>query len=298
MSGARLHDGEVSVDADLVRALVDTQFPRWSHLPLRPVGSTGTDNVLYRLGDDLAVRLPRIGWAVAQVDKEQQWLPRLAPLLPVAVPHVLARGRPAGRYPWPWLITSWLEGDSALDAPPADGVGIAEDVARLLTALQRLDVPDPPSAGPRAGPLAAQDADLRQALVALDDEIDHDLALQVWTAAVHAPAWSRPPVWVHGDLLPGNLLVRAGRLTGVIDWAAAGVGDPACDLMVAWSLDPSARATLRAGLDVDDATWLRGAGWAVQQAALFIPYYRHTIPVGVAAARQRLDAVLADHGVV
>jgi aminoglycoside phosphotransferase (APT) family kinase protein len=238
------------------------------------------------------VRFPRIASAVDQIDKESTWLPRIAADLPVEVPAVHARGLPADDYPWPWLVYGWLAGQTALDESAVDGTALAEDLARFVIALQRLPIVDPPPAGYRAGPLAPEDGAVRAALHELRDEIDYDRAVPLWTAAAAAPPWHRAPVWVHGDLLPGNLVLRDGRLTGVIDWAAAGVGDPACDLMIAWALDPAARDRFRAATDIDDATWLRGMGWTLQQAALFIPYYRLTLPQAVAAARGRLIAVL------
>lgn len=293
-----MHAGEVATSAALVRRLLAEQFPQWAGLPIAPVPSAGTDNALYRLGDDLVVRLPRIDWAVGQVDKEREWLPRLAPSLPLAVPTVLARGKPGAGYSWPWAIYRWLEGDNAAVAPPADLVTAAVDLAAFIHALQRVDPEHGPAAaehGLRGAPLAGRDAEVRRAIAALSDTIDAALATATWEAAVRAPAWNRTPVWFHGDLLPGNVLVSHGRLSAVIDWSGAGVGDPACDLMIAWSLfSGESRAAFRAALNVDAATWQRGRGQAVAQAAIFIPYYQHTNPIGVAYARRALGEALFD----
>jgi aminoglycoside phosphotransferase (APT) family kinase protein len=293
-----MHADEVDTNPLLVRHLLAEQFPQWAELPIVPVPSAGTDNALYRLGHELVVRLPRIHWAVGQANKERYWLPRLAPSLPVAVPTVLARGEPGEGYPYPWAVYRWLDGHSALHEHPADLRQAAADVACFLLTLQRADTTGAPSADAenlRGAPLARRDAATREAIASLDGLIDAGAALAVWDDALSAGAWHRPPIWFHGDLLPGNLLFRDGRLSAVIDWSGAGVGDPACDLMIAWSLfEGESRDVFRAALGVDDDTWARGRGLALSQAVIFIPYYIHTNPVGVAAAQHALDAVLDD----
>ena len=299
MTAGKMHQDEVDTSAALVGRLLAEQFPQWADLPITPVPSAGTDNALYRLGDALAVRLPRIHWAVGQVDKEATWLPRLAPALPLAVPTVLAHGAPGAGYPYPWAVYRWLGGANAAEQPPADMRRAALDLARFLLALQRLDTSGGPAAidhGLRGAPLAGRDAATRQAIAALDGAIDANAATAVWEEALRAGEWDRPPRWFHGDLLPGNLLVAGGRLSAVIDWNGLGVGDPACDLVIAWALfTGQSRAAFRAALGVDDAMWARGRGHALSQALIFIPYYRHTNPLGVAYHRRTLDAVLADY---
>jgi len=289
-----MHADEVDVDDRLVRGLIDEQFPQYADLPLRRTPSMGTDNAIYRLGRQLGLRLPRIHWAVHQVAKEHNWLARLAPHLPAAVPEPVAVGAPAGRYPYPWLVYRWLEGCDALAGPVTDWTRLAEDLAGFVLALQRVDPGGGPPAGGRGGPLGPRDEATRRVISRLDGLVDTRRALAVWQEAVSAEPWAGPPRWVHADLLPGNVLVRSGRLAGVIDWSAAGVGDPACEAMVAWAMPPGARARYRAALNMDDATWARGRGWAIEQAAHFIPYYETTIPAGVAAARDRLEAALTD----
>lgn len=292
MPAARLHADELCVDVAAARELVAAQFPQFADLPLVPMPSTGTDNVIFRLGADLGLRFPRIGWAVNQIEHEAKWLPWLRPLLAVELPVPLGCGAPADDYPWPWLVYRWVAGDTALDAVAAT----AADVVEFLRALQALDPSGAPVKNPtdRGGALVARDRGLRKALADLGDDIDYETARAVWEAALTARPWSRDPVWLHGDLLPGNLVLRDGRLAGVIDWAASGAGDPAVDLMIAWSLPTPAREELRASLGVDDDTWARGKGWTLLQAAQFIPYYRETIPDAVAAAWRRLRAVLED----
>ncbi len=295
-----MHADEVPTDIGLVRRLLAAQFPQWAGLPVTPVLSAGTDNAIYRLGDDKAVRLPRIHWASGQIAKERAWLPQLAPHLPLELPVQLAVGAPDAVYPYEWGVYRWLAGESAADAPIVSVDEIAVALAHFITALQRFD----PSGGPaavehqlRGVPLRLRDAGTRAAIAAMGSLIDATAALRVWEEALRAPEWERPPVWFHGDLLPGNLLVTDGRLSAVIDWGGLGVGDPACDLMCAWGLfsGPS-RQMFREALAVDDATWARARGQALSQAIIFIPYYLHTNPVGVARAQRMLREVLADIG--
>jgi aminoglycoside phosphotransferase (APT) family kinase protein len=250
---------------------------------------------LYRLGNDMAVRLPRIDWAVEGVDKEHEWLPRLAPLLPVAIPVPLAKGMPAEGYPWPWSVYRWLGGENPTIDRIADPDSLAKDLARFVEALHRID----PTGGPpatRGVPLAMRDHPTRTAIADLQGTIDTHATTIAWDAALQTPAWSGPSVWVHGDLAPGNLLLQDGRLTAVIDFAGLGVGDPACDLMVAWNLLPAnARNVFRADLGVDDTTWGRGRGWALSVALIQLPYYRDTNPALAASARHVIREVLADY---
>jgi aminoglycoside phosphotransferase (APT) family kinase protein len=290
----KMHAGELHTDAALVRRLLAGQFPHWVDLPIERVPSSGTDNALYRLGDDLVVRLPRIDWAVGDVDKDMRWLPALAPLLPVAIPVPLAKGEPAEGYPWEWGIYPWLGGENP--TPATDDAGsLANDVVSFVEALQRIDATGGPTTR-RGGPLSGQDKPARAALGELRGMIDTEAATAAWEEALQAPPWPGAPVWIHGDLLAGNLLVRDGRLTGVIDWSCMGVGDPACDLIVGWNLlPPEARGAFRARLAVDDATWARGRGWALSIALIALPYYKDTNPGFAATARHLISEVLADY---
>ena len=300
MPADRMHADEVDTDAPLVRRLLAAQFPQWADLPIEPVRSAGTDNAIYRLGDDMAVRLPRIHWATGQVDKEQRWLPRLAPHLPLAIPVPLATGAPGEGYPWRWSVCRWLEGENATIERIADPRQAATDLAHFITALQRTDPAGGPSSGPpnssRGVPLAMRDAETRTAIAALRGMLDAGAVTAAWEAALHAPAWHRPPVWVHGDLQSGNLLAVKGRLSAVIDFGCLGVGDPACDMIVAWNLfSAETREAFRAALQVDDATWERGRGWALSVALIALPYYLNTNPVIVGNSRHTIAEVLAGH---
>lgn len=296
---ARMHADEADVDAALVRRLLAACFPDWAPRPLVPVASSGTDHALYRLGDDLLVRLPRLARVVDQVEREHRWLPRLAPQLPVAIPTPVARGSPAAGYPWPWSVYRWLAGENPVAGRIPDAGRLATELAAFVAALHAIDPAGgpPPGAGTffRGAPLATRDERTRAALAALRGEIDTKSASAVWGEALRTPPHAGPPVWIHGDLAPGNLLCVDGRLAAVIDFGGSGVGDPACDLIVAWNLfDDAARRVYRSALAVDEATWSRGRGWALSVALLQLPYYRDSNPALAANARRTIREVLAE----
>lgn len=293
MSAERMHVGQAEIGPDLVQRLVAGQFPRWAELPLEEIPSSGTVNAMYRLGDELTVRLPRIESGVEDVEKEYEWLPRLAPVLPVEIPEPVGLGAPAEGYPWPWSVYRWIAGTNPLAGAVEDPVGLARDLAALVTAFRRIDLPDRPTAY-RGGPLRQQDAGTRKAIGELEGWIDTEVALAAWESALAAPP-ARSDAWVHGDLMPSNLLTVDCRLTAVIDFATAGVGDPACDLIPAWNLLPAeARQVFREALDVDDAAWERARGRALSMALIQLPYYGET-NLGIAAnAQYVIDEVIAD----
>ena len=272
-------------------------FPSGRKLPIERVLSSGTDNALYRLGDELVVRLPRIDWATGQVEKDSTWLPRLAPLLPFAIPELLARGVPAEGYPWTWGVYRWLPGETPDVDAIADPEALARDVGRFVVAVRSLQLEGGP-AGSRAMPLATRDEATRAAIGELEGLLDTEAVAALWEEGLLVPEWTGPPQWTHGDLLRGNLLLADGRLTAVIDWSLLGVGDPACDLIVAWSVLPGeVRGVFRSVVDVDDATWLRGRGWALSVALIQLPYYKKTNVELAANARHVIGAVLADANV-
>ena len=291
----------MNIDASLVRRLVADQFPQWADLPLEPVASAGTDNAIYRLGGDLSVRLPRLERAAGQVAKELRWLPVLAPLLPLAIPVPRGTGVPAAGYPWAWSVHPWLDGDNATIERLADPCAAARTLARFVLALQRIDAAEGPPSGAhnehRGVPLAMRDPLVREAIGALGRLIDARAVSAAWDVALQAPPWRGPPVWLHGDIHAGNLLARQGRISAVIDFGLLGVGDPACDLMVAWNLlGVEAREVFRAATGVDDAIWARGRGWTLSVALIALACYLHTNPALAAMSRRAIDAVLADGG--
>lgn len=298
MNGRKMHVDEVNVDASLVRRLLATEFPQWADLPIEPVQSAGTDNAIYRLGDDMAVRLPRHPAATAQVEKERRWLPILAPLLPLAIPVPLAKGMPAEGYPWHWSVCRWLKGETWSVDRIADPRRAARDLAHFVTALRSIDATGGPEPVPaeRGTSLADRDATVREAIAALDGRVDIGAVTAAWETSLEALVWDGPPVWFHGDLLPGNLLVAGGRLTAVIDFGAIAVGDPSCDLMPAWMLFSGESRTLyRMALSADEASWVRGRGWALSVALIALPYYWDTNPAFADLARHTINEVLAEH---
>ncbi|MEI5101860.1 aminoglycoside phosphotransferase family protein [Streptomyces sp. PmtG] len=298
MTGAAPEPARPAIDTALVRRLVDTQFPRWAGLPLELVDPAGSDHVIHRLGDELSVRLPRHDGAIAQAEKESVWLPRLAPRLPLAVPVPLGVGKPDHGYPWPWAVSGWLDGDVATVAALGGSTDAAVQLAGFLTALReatpadRAPLLDRPDLATR--PLADRDAATRAALARVGDAFDTAALTALWDAALAAPRWDRDPVWVHGDFHTGNLLTTGGRLSAVIDFGELGLGDPACDLTIAYTLLSSGpRAAFRAALGVDDATWLRGRGWALATGLnAYTAYAAHNPRVAAQTTRQITQALI------
>lgn len=289
----KMHDGEVGIDAGQVGRLVGAQFPHLAGLPIRAVRSTGTVNAIYRLGDDLYARLPRVRTHVRDLDNEWRWLPRLAPPLSLRVPEPVSMGRPDGEYPFPWAIYRWIDGSPYADELIDDERQAAVELAGFVAELRGID----PGGAPRGGrkPLCHLDAVTRSALESARDVIDHEAATAAWEQALRAPEWDGTAVWIHTDLLRPNLLVAGGRLRAVIDFGGAGIGDPAADVIAAWSVfGRDGRARFRAALDVDDDTWNRARGYALHQAALIIPYYPETNPEFVALAKRTVGEILAD----
>jgi aminoglycoside phosphotransferase (APT) family kinase protein len=272
----RMHADEIPVDAQLVRRLVLEQFPHWAHLPVSPA-ATGTVNAMFRLGDAMVVRLPFVPDSTG-IDFEAEWLPKLASGLDVSIPSVLGLGEPTSAYPLRWLVLDWLGGEPVVPGALVHADGLASDLAAFITGLRRIDPTGAP-AGYRCGPLHPLDRDVRDCLPQIGDLVDVATLLPVWDRALAARPWEGTPTWAHCDLLTGNVRVSGGQLSGILDFATAGVGDPACDLMAAWSMLPEdSRKMFRTRLDVGDDEWARGRGWALSQAAIALPYYRDTFP--------------------
>jgi aminoglycoside phosphotransferase (APT) family kinase protein len=296
---SKLHDDEVDVDAPLVARLLDEQFPQWAGLPVRVVAASGTDNVTFRVGDDFAVRLPRGPRTQGQAEKDLRWLPRLAPALPLAVPQPLALGRPGGGFPFTWGVYRWLDGDTfrldRLDDPCAAARELAAFV-RCLRAADTTGAPEPPDDPfARGTALAPRDGLFREALDQVRDEFDTALVLAAWEASLAVGAWAGPPCWIHGDLMPGNVLVGGGRLSAVIDFGTAWAADPAADLLAAWYLfTGESRRVFRDACGLDAAAWVRARGWALSLAMIALPYYRARDPGAVRGTAAFIGEVLAD----
>ncbi|GIJ60953.1 aminoglycoside phosphotransferase family protein [Virgisporangium aurantiacum] len=292
------------INEDLARRLIDSQFPQWSHLPVSKVDHNGWDNRTFRLGDELSIRLPSAEGYTLAVAKEQRWLPLLAPHLPLPVPEPVAEGRPEFGYPHPWSVYRWLEGVPAspqfADGNVSDPTAFATAVAGFLVALRACDAADGPGPGPhnfhRGGPVSFYAPDVERALAKLGDEVPAGAARRVWEDATESK-WQAGPVWFHGDVAFGNLLVRDGTLSAVIDFGTSGVGDPACDLVLAWTmLTGPSRDAYRSTLGLDADTWARGRGWALWKALFVLERALESDDDAEAAVQRKvIREVLVDH---
>ncbi|WP_329176130.1 aminoglycoside phosphotransferase family protein [Streptomyces sp. NBC_01477] len=299
MTSGESADGRAGIDAALVERLIAAQFPQWRGLPVRPVAVDGWDNRTYRLGQDMTVRLPTAAGYVPAVEKENAWLPVLAPYLPVPVPPVLGKGEPGEGYPYGWSVRGWLDGETATTPDRiGDLTGFAVALGGFLRALQDIDPAGGPAAGAhsfhRGAPPAYYDGETRAALAELDGLVDTKSAAAVWDAALAAD-FTGPPVWFHGDIAGGNLLVKDGRLAAVIDFGTSGVGDPACDLVISWTLfSGESRAAFRRTVAKDPGTWARARGWALWKALICMVQFRETAPALAAEHGRVIGEVLAD----
>ena len=287
------------IDRHLVQRLVENQFPQWKNLPIEPVIPGGWDNRTFRLAKQMLVRLPSAAAYAANVEKEQTWLPRLAPFLPLVIPEPLAMGKPSGNYPWAWSVYRWIEGDTASSVYITNLSDFAADLAQFLTALQRIDTTGGPPPGKhnfyRGGALSTYDNETRQALIVLKGKINVDAATHVWEAAL-ATTWSHSPVWIHGDISPGNLLVYQGRLKAVIDFGGLAVGDPACDLAIAWTMfKDESREVFRKLLHLDTDTWARGRGWTLWKALIVAAGFTNPDNIEARQCWNIINEVLADN---
>ncbi len=288
--------------------LIASQFPQWADLPVRPVALDGWDNTTFRLGDEFSVRLPSHDRYVPQVKKEHRWLPMLARQLALPIPEPVAMGEPDNGFPRPWSVYRWISGDTARVDRIASLTAFAADLAGFLASLYAIDASAGPPAGRhsffRGGPMATYDAESREAIRLLEGELDANAVTEVWEAGL-ASTWDRSPMWVHGDVTASNLLVAEGTLRAVVDFGCAAVGDPACDLVVAWTFfSGESRDEFRDGLRLDDATWARGRGWALWKALITMAKEKRGGVSADSAARrwgwrtsvrEVIDLVLADH---
>lgn len=290
---------KIILDEILVRRLVDAQFPEWKNLSIQSVANQGWDNRTFRLGEEMLVRLPSAEKYEQQVEKEHHWLPRLAPLLPLQIPEPLAMGEPIEEYPWRWSIYRWIEGESAIRAPIENLCDVAKSLAEFLLALQDIDSTNGPLAGPqsfyRGGALTNYDVQLRRALDILKNKIDVRVATEIWERAL-ASRWQEPLVWVHGDVSPLNVLIREKKLSAVIDFGQLAVGDPACDLTIAWTLfQGESRELFCSMFSFDAATWMRARAWALWKFTIAVAGLTSWNAFGIERSWQIIRDVLSEH---
>jgi aminoglycoside phosphotransferase (APT) family kinase protein len=289
----------VSIDVSLIQRLIADQFPEWAGLPVKPVEFSGWDNRTFHLGEHMTVRLPSDEEYSQQVEKEQLWLPKLAPQLPLPIPTPLAMGKPGEGYPCHWSIYNWIDGNTASIERISNLQQFATALAEFLVALQKCNAIGGPVAGQhnfyRGGELATYDAEARQAITILENKIDSDTVTELWNTAL-ASIWSRSPVWVHGDIAIGNLLVDQGQLSAVIDFGQLCIGDPACDLAITWTFfKGESRDAFRAAISLDRATWERARGWTLWKALIVYAGLPGTNPLEAERSRQIINEVLEDH---
>ncbi len=299
MTDTQINSNQIAIDETLVHRLVAVQFPQWKNLPIRAIIPGGWDNRTFRLGDKMLIRMPSTAEYAAQVEKEQHWLPKLAPALPFPIPIPLEMGKPTEDYHWKWSIYGWLEGETVATAREINLSTLATDLAQFLTALHRIDSKGGPEAGEhsfyRGGALTTYDVQTRQAITALKSKLDADAVTEVWETAL-ATTWDKSPVWIHGDISAGNLLVENGALSAVIDFGQMAIGDPACDLAITWTLfKDESRKVFRTKLDLDTGTWARGRAWTLWKSLIVAAGFTNSNNTEAAQSWRIIDDVLEDH---
>jgi len=289
----------LNIDLNLVRRLIASQFPSWSDLPITEVLPNGWDNRTFRLGDRMSIRLPSAERYAAQVDREHRWLPVLSDKLPLPIPTPLAIGKPDDSYPYKWSIYGWIDGDTAIPERIDNMPMFASALSEFLVALRSIDTSGAPGpgAGYRGGDLGIYNDQTRRAIemMGAESNLDRELLTDIWDTAL-ASKWNKPPVWIHGDVSSGNILVKDGTISAVIDFGSTAVGDPACDLSIAWTMfDEKSRDTFRNGMDLDEMTWTRGKGWTLWKALIILSGISETNTVEGERSRQTVDRILNDH---
>jgi aminoglycoside phosphotransferase (APT) family kinase protein len=283
---------------ELAQSLIDSQFPAWSHLPLKKIDSAGTDNSIYRLGKELALRFPVSVSAAEQVAKEHRWLPKLSSFA-AAIPIVVGAGRPTNEYPFPWSVMNWIEGKDAASTIISDWLTMADDLGQFVRKFRGQNTSGAPVAGKHNGfrgtALVNLDQVARNAMNALEDTFDKACLLKIWEQALGVEPWAGSPVWIHGDIHAANIIVRNDGIAGIIDFGLMGIGDPACDLALGWSLlPPRAREIFRTAANVDEPTWQRGKGWGLYIGVIALSYYRDRNPTLSGIAEKAIRAVIED----
>ncbi|MDP3561571.1 MAG: aminoglycoside phosphotransferase family protein [Legionellaceae bacterium] len=281
----------INIDVNLAKSLIPVQFPQWQHLAITPVKFSGWDNRTFHLGDEMTIRLPSDESYAPQILKEYQWLPKLSKEITLEITQPLALGKPTEAYPWPWSINKWIEGVSVSQEPVQDLVQLANDLGRFLQELHQIDSTGGPVAGAhnfyRGGALSTYDAEMRPAIPLIEHSHHKSIAEQLWNDALSS-SWQDTPVWVHGDIAIGNLLVKAGKLNAVIDFGQLAIGDPACDLSIAWTLfSEESRTAFREAITLDNNTWIRALGWTLWKTVCW--------PVKGSNVKQIIHDVLHDY---
>lgn len=296
---AKMHENELEIDEKIVRTLLKNQCPHWANLPLKAIISSGTDNALFRLGNEYVVRLPRIEWTPGSInksiDKEYEWIPKISRFLEVPISEPLFKGNPDNSYPWFWTITKWNEGHNPDFEQEKEYQLLAKDLAYFLNELHGIRLANGPFSR-RGVPLKELNEETTKAIGELEGEVDIQSVISLWNQLSNIPSFCQDPVWVHGDFLPGNILAQNNRLSAVIDFSDVGIGDPACDLVIAWSLlESHSRGVFRENLEnIDDNTWERGRGWALSIALIMLPYYKNSNPTLATLARRMIENVLGN----
>lgn len=288
----KMHENELDITPDIVNHLIKQQCPQYSDLPIKRIPSSGTVHALYRLGHQFVVRLPRIE-ATHGIRKEWSWLKYLSPHLDTPISNPIFRGSPSEAYPWPWLISHYHAGSNPSFEKENEHNWLAIALAIFLNQLHTIPLIEGAPQSRRGVSLKSLDQRTRREIAHISNEFDATKLVQLWQSLSELPPWHHKPVWVHGDVLPGNILVDHQTLSAVIDFSDVGIGDPACDLVVAWALfNKHSRAVFKEGLqNIDEDTWLRGKGWALSIAATMLPYYKNTNPDFAELARRILTQI-------
>jgi aminoglycoside phosphotransferase (APT) family kinase protein len=294
MSLNKMHADEIDISFDLIKDLLFKQFPKWSHLPLKLMRPEGTDNAMYRLGNDKLIRLPRKESSSFSIEKELTWLPKLGVHLPLSIPNIIAKGVSDKNYPFTWLILEWLDGSSPDKENMVDEHKAAANLASFVKSMQKIKFDGAPNCR-RGKPLSTCDDEVKRSIPLLNGFYKIELLKNLWELALKTPQWKKDPVWVHGDLHAGNLLAKDKKIIGVIDFGLAGIGDPACDMMIAWTfLNKKSRKIFHSIVQPDKDTWNRGRGWALFLGIVGYPYYRLSNPIFAHIAKRALDEVVAE----
>lgn len=292
----QMHDNEFHIEEELVHNLLAQQCPQWAQLPLKPITSFATSHAIFKLGNEQVVRLPRIESAAASIYKEYLWVPKLASCLVTPISAPCFQGKPNENYPWPWLVSEWHEGYNPSFEEAEEYELLAQEVAHFLNQLHSIKLTGHEPIARRGTHIAYLESSTRKAIQQLQDELELAPAVALWEKLLHIPPWPQAPIWVHGDLLPVNIIVHDNRLGAIIDFADTGLGDPALDLIIGWGLlGSSSRKVLRHSLEgLDASAWERSKAWALSIALIILPYYKNSNPGLVAIARRMINSVLKD----